>query len=508
MADKNLKVLFVCAEVAPFSSVGGLSQVSYFLTKALKELGVDVRIITPKYGVVDKTKYSTKVILPKLQVPTGENHPTDQTPKHIECAIELYQPNKKSVPVYFIENDEYYQKRANVYGYSDDHIRFGLLSKTAVEFIKTGEFVPDIIHNNDWHTGYLPDYLRHDPKLKKIATLLSVHNIYQGSFDFNHASEMDYDDGKSPLESFFSDRFYKQNALKRGIMYSDVVNTVSESYVRELMTEEYGGGLQNLFKELRGKLYGILNGLDTTDFNPSTDKLIKNNFSKSDLTSRKYNKLDLQKQFGLEERSDLPLLAFVGRLDHQKGIELIKKELEFILEELDCQFIIVGPGNPNDADFFDNLSKKFPGRVGSHLMFDTILARKTFSGADMILMPSKYEPGGIVAIEALRYGCIPIVRATGGLADTVKNFDPSNSSGYGFTFKQFTPESFLTAVVRATEAFRNKTEWARLIKRAMEQDFSWQKSAEKYIDLYERAIKFKKESQEENPSPAFKPQYS
>ncbi len=512
--NSKLKVLFVCAEVAPFSSVGGLSQVAYFLTKSLQKLNVDVRIFSIKYGQNDQKKYPLKKIT-ELAVKTNEAPGNPGTPDTLNCDVFLYQKNKDSVPVYLIENEEYFSKRANVYGYSDDHIRFGLLSKAALEFIRTSkDFIPDVIHTNDWHTGYLIDLLRHDPvyaqnpHMKKIATLLSVHNIYQGVFNFSQASEMDFDDGKSPLASFFSERFYKQNPLKRGIMYADIVNTVSENYVHELMTEEYGGGLHNLFKELRGKVYGVLNGLDTADFNPITDKIIKKNYSKTNLANRSVNKTDLQQQFGLEKNPHIPLLGFVGRLDSQKGIDLVKREIEFIVDELNAQFIIVGPSGSEDAEFFSNLEKKYPGKVGTHLMFDSILPRKVFSGADVILMPSRYEPGGIVAIEALRYGCVPIVRATGGLADSVVNYDPQKNVGYGFSFKQFTAESFLTAVVRATEVYKNRAEWNRIVRRAMEIDFSWPKSAEKYLDLYDRAIEFRKEALEPNPSPAFRPLYS
>lgn len=514
MVPRDLKVLFVCAEVAPFSSVGGLSQVAYFLCRALRKLGVDVRIFTPRYGIIDSTKYRFKTILPKLSVPTGEIEKPSHQPTHIDCSILVHVDGRSEVPVYFLENEEYYQKRANVYNYSDDPIRFGLLSRGAVEFIKAGYFVPDIVHANDWHTGYLFDYLRHDtaykddPHLKRIASLLSIHNIYQGLFDFTNASEMDFDDGKSQLVSFFSDRFIKQNSLKRGVMYSDLANTVSETYAKELLSEDYGGGLENLFRELRGKLYGVLNGLDITDFNPLTDKIIKTNFSKSTLELRSQNKADLQKTFGLDIDPTAPLLSYEGRLDLQKGLDLLTRNLEFMIEELGIQFVAVGPGDQQYQEYFRETEKKYPGRVGTHLQRDFLLPRKVFAGADAILMPSKYEPGGIVAIEALRYGCVPIVRATGGLADSVINYDPVKDTGYGFSFKNFSPEAFLTAVVRATETYKNQVAWKKIVRRAMEQDFSWEKSAEKYLDLYKRAIEFRREALSPNPSPAFRPLYS
>jgi len=497
MGPKKLKVLFVCAEVAPFSSVGGLSQVAHALSKSLKKLGVDIRIFTPKYASVDPLKYSTKTLISDFKVPSGDD-------KFIDCAIESYQlPEKNGVPIYFLANKEYYEKRANVYNYSDDHIRFGLLSKAAIEFIKAGNFIPDIVHTNDWHTGYLIDFLRNseeyknDQTLKKVATILSIHNIYQGVFDFANASEMDQDDGKSPLEPLFSDKLIKQNSLKRGVMYADLVNTVSETYVQELLDAEYGGGLENLFRELKGKLYGILNGLDTEELNPETDVIIKQKFSIGSINLRTKNKLDLQKRFNLENNSEIPLIAYSGRLDQQKGLDLLVKEFEYIVNDLGTQMIILGGGQRDYVQFFSEMEKKYPGKVGTHLMRDFTLPRKIFAGADMILIPSKYEPGGIIATEALRYGCIPVVRATGGLADSVVNYDPRLDSGYGFTFKQFSSRGLLTAVVRAIETYKNQNVWKKIIKRAMQQDFSWKKSAQKYIDLYKKVI----EKHEENLSP-------
>lgn len=511
MSTKNktgLKVLFVSAEAAPFSSVGGLSQVSYFLPRALLKMGVDIRLFTPKYGIINEKRFPLNIVLENLKIPTDEPEETIH-PKELICNVRSFSKTKKTEPVvYFLENMEYYEKRSNVYGYSDDHIRFGLLSRSALEFIKTGCFVPDLIHCNDWHTGYLINYLRQNYKdnslLKKIATLLSVHNLYQGSFNFAQTSEMDFDDGKSQLASFFSDRFFKQNSLKRGIIYADMVNTVSETYAREILTDEYGANLHNLFRELRGKLFGVLNGLDYDDFNPQTDTIIKKNYSLGNLQPREENKTDLQKQFNLEVRPRVPILAISGRLDEQKGLDLIVETCDYILSEIDVQLVVLGGGETKYRDFFSNLEKRYLGKVGTHLMPDFVLPRKIFAGADMILMPSKYEPGGIVAMETMRYGCVPIARATGGLADSVVNYDPETNTGTGFTFKKFSKESFLVAVVRALETYKNKTAWQRIIRRAMQQDFSWNNVAQKYLDLYLRSIKFHKESLLPNPPMAFR----
>lgn len=510
MLKRSLKVLFVSAEVAPFSSVGGLSQVSYFLPRALMKLGCDIRIFTPKYGTLDAARFPTKMLIEGLRVPTNEAKDS-KMPKELICNVKAFAETRKAEPtVYLLENEEYYEKRANVYGYSDDHIRFGLLSRGALEFVKKGFFQPDVIHVNDWHTGYLVSYLRDDygadPDLKKVASLLSLHNLHQGTFDFEHATEMDFDDGRSRFAGFFTERFYKQNPLKRGIMYADVVNTVSETYAAEILNEDYGRGLQDLLRELRGKLFGVLNGVDYADFNPQTDKFIKQNYSSRSIQKRAANKEDLQKQFGLEVSPQKPLLAFWGRLDLQKGINLIAETIEFLLNELDIQFIAVGPAEDYFRDFFKDMEAKYPGRVGTHLMWNSVLPRKLAAGADIFLMPSKYEPGGIVALEGLRYGCVPVARKTGGLADSVADYDPEKNLGNGFVFQKFTREGFLVAIVRALETYRNKEAWNKIIRRAMEMDFSWSKTAQKYLVLYEKARDYRIESLLPNPPIAFRPQ--
>ncbi len=509
MAQAPLKILFVSAEVAPFSSVGGLSQVSYFLPRALLRLGLDVRIFTPKYGTIDEGKFPMKMVKEGLLVPTGEKEAT-QYPSELVCNVKIFGEVKKSEPtVYFLENMEYYEKRANVYRYADDHIRFGLLSRGALEFMKQDYFVPDVVHANDWHTGYLLNYLRQaygqSSELKRIAALFSIHNLYQGNFDFEHASEMDFDDGKSSLAPFFSDRFLKQNPLKRGVINADLVNTVSETYAREIMTDEYGRGLQRLFKELRGKFYGVLNGLDYTDFNPATDKIIKKNFNQNSISARSENKADLQREFGLKLEPRTPLLAYWGRMDWQKGIDLMMDTFGFILSEMDIQLIVMGePSDDKYRAYFTELEKKYPGKVGAHLMANFTLPRRLASGADMFILPSRYEPGGIVAMEAMRYGCVPVVRETGGLGDIVSDYNPGKNTGTGFTFKSFAKENFLVAIVRALETYRNEDAWRRIIRRGMDQDYSWGSVAKKYLDLYNRVVEFRKEALLENPPEAFK----
>lgn len=504
-ATPPLKILFVAAEVAPFATVGGLSQVMYFLPKALKSRGHDVGIFMPKYGTIDEGKYDIKPLVSQLKVPTGETSGVT----HLICNVKHRKGGKHEPTVYFLENMEYFEQRANVYGYSDDSRRFNLLSRGALEFIKMLNWLPDVVHINDWHTGYLANYLRisykEDEKLQKVATLFTIHNLaHQGAFNFRYASPLDFDDGQSPLASFFSDKLPKQNGLKRGIIYGDIVNTVSERYSREILKPEYGQGLDELLKQTRAKLYGVLNGIDYDDFNPATDKLIKKNFSIKTLKSRVDNKIDLQKEFDLPVDPSIPILAMSCRLSEQKGLELVMKVLPYLLKEFDLQFIILGEGQNKYREFFSSLEKEFPEQVGTHLMANWQLPRKIFAGGDLLLLPSKFEPAGIVIIEGMRYGAVPVVRATGGLADIVADFDIENNTGTGFTFREFSELSFFGAVTRALEIYRSGTMWGGIVKRAMQADLSWDASAQKYIDLYQRAIEYRKSTLSENPPEAFR----
>ncbi|MBL7159268.1 glycogen synthase, partial [Candidatus Microgenomates bacterium] len=428
---KRLKVLFVSAEVAPFVTIGGLSQVSYFLPKALIEKEVDVKVFLPKYGGIDEKKFPLKTVTETLRVPTGDG-------SSLICNVKSFKASKREPEVFFLENLEYYEKRANVYGYKDDHIRFALLSRGVLEFLKrVKRWRPDIIHCNDWHTGYLVNDLRTRykkvPWLKKMATVLTIHNLRsQGPFDHRFASPLDFDDGKGNLMSFFEKRFKKQNSLKRGIIYADVVNTVSETYSREIMTAERGEGLNELLQEVRTKVFGVLNGLDYEEFSPIIDKIIKKNFSIKSLDARIENKIDLQRELGLLQDEKIPLVSFCSRLNSQKGIGLIQEILPKLLEELDFQFIVMGTGSTRYLTFFRKLKEQFPKKVGVHLRSDWRLPRKIFAGTDIFLLPSKFEPGGIVVIEGMRYGAVPLVRKTGGLSDIVTPFDTESNTGTGF----------------------------------------------------------------------------
>lgn len=486
---KPLKILFVAAEVTPYASVGGLGQVVYFLTRTLRKMGHDARIFMPKYGYMDESKYKTAMVIPGMQVPTGGREAA------LICNVKLHTPAKPDAPVYFLENMEYYEKRANVYGYIDDHVRWALLGRGVLEFLKKSDWVPDVINCADWHTGHVSNYLRttyaRDPKLNKIATVFSVHNLYhQGTFDHRFVSDLEYDDGKSSVEPFFSDRLVNQNFMRRGVMYSDIVNTVSENYAKEILTPDYGEKLDQLLREVRTKLYGVLNGIDYQEFNPATDKIIYANYSRTNLDERIKNKLALQREFNLPQDKDVPIIGMVGRLDEQKGFDLLPPILETLLMEYHIQLIVVGGGDAKYRAYLTDLQEKYPKQVATHLVPNFTLPRHVFAGSDIFLMPSKYEPFGITAVEAMRYGAIPVVRKTGGLADTVEDYDPLRGTGNGFTFINFDHFALLGTLVRAIEIFRHRWIWRGIMKRAMRADFSWEASAKKYLDLYVKAIDF------------------
>lgn len=510
MAKPKLKILMVAAEVAPFSSVGGLSQVLYFLSRALIKLGHDVRIFTPKYGIIEEKEYKLEKELDGMLVPTGEA----ESVKELVCNVKSYKHGARDPRVYFLENMEYFEKRGNVYGYNDDHVRFALLSRGALEYLRQRKekWIPDVIHIHDWHTSYLVNDLRTRyaalPEFSRVSTILSIHNLYQGNIDYNNASDLNFDDGKGPLAGFFSERFFKQNSLKRGIIYADAVSTVSETHSREIMTEEFGVGLHNLLKEVRTKLFGILNGLDNQEFDPKTDTLIKRNFSLAKIENRLENKIELQKEFNLKVKLSAPIFSMIGRLDVQKGIDLVVEVLPFLLEENEqLQFIAMGGGDPRFKDFFKKLEKQFPRRVGTHLLPNFTLPRKIFSGTDVLMLPSLWEPGGIVAIEGMRYGAVPLVRATGGLADSVSEFDLVTGQGTGFRFEKYNGLAFMGALTRALMVIRSKKDWNKLVKNCMKQDFSWDKVATKYEDVYTRSIDFRKQQIKKSPHQAYRVEY-
>ncbi|MFA6095836.1 MAG: glycogen/starch synthase [Candidatus Paceibacterota bacterium] len=489
---KPLKILFVATEAAPFAKVGGLASVMHSLPASLSRLGHDVRVMIPRYLSIDDSLFHLKMDFEGLSVPTGN----DEGPDYLTCNVKRHDPEKGDahVTTYFLENQEYYEQRANVYGYADDTVRWGLLCRGALEFVRLkSSWTPDVIVSSDWQIALIPNLLKteyaRDPVLSKVASVFSIHNLYfQAMFDHRFVSEMDFDDGHSPVPGLSNPRLSKINWMRRGIMYADVINTVSPTYAREIMTKDYGELLDELLRERKAVVSGILNGIDYSVWDPEADPLIAENYSSDKLEDRAGNKSLLQERFGLPVRSDAFIVSIVSRLSKQKGFDLLYPVLSTLLSELPMQLIVVGEGESEIMSYFHDLETKFPGKVANHLKFDAVLPHAVFAGADVVLVPSQFEPCGLTTMEAMRMGTIPIVRKTGGLADQVEDYRPDKRSGTGFLFEKFDHSSLMIALVRAFENFRDKEKWGALQKRAMARDFSWDSSAAKYVDLFHRAL--------------------
>lgn len=485
----KLKILFVASEAAPFVKIGGLGEVVCSLSKALRELKYDARVFIPKYATIDMQAFPLEMEIKEIKPQCSDRDPNGL----LVSNVLRYQDKDKKTIAYFLENMEYYEKRANVYGYGDDTVRWVLLAKGVIEFIKRSEWKPDIIVACDWQAGFVA-YLfktdcKNDPELNKIKVIFSIHNLrFQGMFDHHFVSEMDFDAGQAKIPDFFDPKIMNLNGMRRGIMYADIVSTVSPTYSREILEPEFGEKLNDLLTERRSVLYGILNGIDAVSWDPATDQDLAVNYSAGSLDKREENKITLQKRFGLPEGKEKFVIGIVSRMDEQKGFNLIIEIINALLQNVDFQLVVVGTGDNRYRGFFQDLQKKYPDRVAGHYFFDDKLPRLIFAGVDAVLIPSRFEPSGLVQMEAMRYGAIPIVRKTGGLSDSVQNYLPGQNWGTGFVFEKYDKYALLIAIVRAAETFKDKKEWRKLMKRAMAKDFSWKKSAQEYIKLFELVL--------------------
>jgi len=426
----------VTTEEFPFAKVGGLGEVMFSLPRALSRAGCDARVFMPKYGSIKKELLEmAKYVYEGLTVPTDPERATKDLVCNVlklEAAGDPHSP----VTTYFLENQEYYELRSNVYGYKDDNLRFALLSRGCLEFLNsTDDWLPDIIVATDWMTGYLPNYLKTDYKdyvhLKNIAIVFSIHNIFSQGPSRRH-------------------RFIPHiNAMRRGIMHSDLVNTVSPTYAKEIMTHEFGEGLDALLAEKMDKFVGILNGMDYETMNPEKDTNLAKNYNLNSIGKRSGNKIDLQKRFGLPENENAFVVGMVSRLDRQKGLILLEPIIGDFLKATNSQMIIVGTGDSQIMDFLHSAQNKYPDNMRAHLLYDPILPHIIYGGADVVLIPSKFEPCGLTQMEAMRYGAVPIARKTGGLADTIEDFNPTNETGTGFLFDEFDSMQLLISLIRA-----------------------------------------------------------
>lgn len=491
---KKLKVLIVASEAAPFAKEGGLGDAVGALPRFLKKMGHNVRVVLPRYYRIDKKKHGLKHMSGSLGVPMGILGTL------WGAVFESKMPGPDA-PIYFVEYEQFYGRTGNLYnapdghGYIDNNNRFVFLSRAALELCKMIKFKPDIIHVHDWHTAIIPVYLntiyRYDTFFKDTVTLLTIHNIqYQGDFnkELMHVLEV----GWEHFNFLELESYGKINLLKGGIYHATLINTVSPTYAREIQTPEFGYGLQDIVKDRASDLNGILNGVDYKEWDPETDPLIAANYSENDMSGKAICKCDIQKTFGLPERADIPVIGMVSRLVNQKGIDILAKAMHRILA-YKLQFVMLGTGEPWAHDYFKDIQHIYPDKFACHIGYNNSLAHKIEAGADFFLMPSRFEPCGLNQMYSLRYGTLPIVSATGGLNDSVANFNKSPLKGTGFKFSNLTEDSLCNAIARAIHTYYSRKDVIEiLIKRAMQKRFTWGKSAKKYEETYCKAIKKRK----------------
>lgn len=481
-----LKVLFVASEVVPFAKTGGLADVAGSLPKALKRLGCEVRLVMPLYHQVRQGKHPLEKILENLPIPLGRR----------QIAADIYQGElEEDLPVYFIEKDEFYD-RNNLYGtakgdYFDNDSRFVYFSRGTLGVAQALGFKPDIIHCHDWQTGLIPAEMHfrrpYDPFYHYTASIFTIHNLaYQGSFPKEIVELAGLPgDCFSPSGLEF---WGKANLLKAGIVYSQIINTVSRKYSQEIQTPEYGCGLEGILHFRRDDLFGIVNGVDYDLWNPETDPYLAAPYSRRDLSGKKACKKDLLEQYHLpEDRLEHPILGIISRLADQKGFDLLAGIMDRLLKE-EVSLVVLGTGEEKYHQLFTELAEQYPRKIGLRLAFDDVLAHKIEAGSDLFLMSSLYEPCGLNQIYSLKYGTIPVVRATGGLDDTITPYDPSTGEGTGFKFTLYQAEELWVALQKALAVYQNQTQWVRLMENAMARDFSWEVSAREYIKLYHLAM--------------------
>ncbi len=475
-----MKVAFLASEVIPYAKTGGLADVAGALPKFLAGLGAEVRVFMPLYKEVRKKNLPLEPVLDKAALTMGGR----------AIPYSVFAHRAEGVTTFFIDRPEYFDRDA-LYGtpagdYPDNAERFAFFSRAALETMKAVDFRPAIVHAHDWQAALVVAYLKFvygdDPFFSGTRSLFTIHNLaYQGLFDKEVLGAIDLPAGLFSLNDL--EFFGRVNALKAGILYSTAVTTVSPRYSREIQTPEFGCGLDGLLRHRAGVLHGILNGVDYRDWDPATDRLIPRNFGPGDLAGKKACREELGRMFGLELPAWRPVAGMVTRLAGQKGLDIVCESLEALLDR-GLSLVILGTGEQKIQDFLAAAQKKHAAHFGLKIAFDEKIAHTIYAGSDLFLIPSRYEPCGLTQMYAMKYGTVPVVRATGGLDDSVEEFDAAAGTGNGFKFVEAAPEPLLEAAARAVRAFGRADDWKALVRNAMAADFSWERSAETYLALY------------------------
>ncbi len=473
-----MKVLYAASEALPFMASGGLADVAGSLPQALRKRLIGARVVMPLYDTIRQELKDTMTFVTHISVPVAW--------RRQYCGI--FEARHNGV-IYYLLDNQYYFKRDRIYGHYDDAERFAFFARAVLEIIPHIGFKPDIIHCNDWQTAMTPVYYStmyaDQPGWENIKTVFTIHNIqYQGVYGMELIGDVL---GMQPGTEHIVEYNGCVNLMKGAIETANVVTTVSPSYANEILDPWFSHGLDNILAQRRFKLSGILNGIDVENYNPETDKNIFANYNSEDFSAKKINKAELQKMFNLPVNERTPVVGLVTRLVSHKGLDLIKVILDELLATTDIQFVVLGSGDWQYEEFFKEMAARYPDKLGLRIGFVPDLARKIYAGADIFLMPSKSEPCGLSQMVALRYGTIPIVRETGGLKDTIT--DSGDNEGNGFTFARYNAHDMLHAIRRAVEGYQNEEGWNILVKRAMECNNSWNRSANEYIRLYKNVLK-------------------
>lgn len=486
---KRLKIVSVSAEMSPFAKSGGLGDVALHLPKELVRKGHQVYCFLPFYGFIKEEKGESpfeKVLEEEIKI-------DDRIFKTLLFKTEIKKRLKKPLTIFLIDQEKFFKKREKLYDYPDDTQAFYFFCFATLFFIEKLNLNPDIVHCHDWHSALIPFLIKNGIFLKdkKIAILLTVHNLaYQGGHGLKEkfVPLEKRDKRKMPLPKIDDEKSWNLvNFFKRGISFADLINTVSERYREEILTEEFGEGLEKYLQIRKEDLYGIINGIDYSVHNPKFDKNIYFNYDWRSLGKKVKNKIALQKELGLEENQNIPLIGMAHRLSEQKGFDLIIKILPVLLR-MNCQIVMVGSGRREYEKYFEKEAGRHPKKLAYIKPFKEEWESKIDAASDLFLLPSRFEPCGISQLKSLRYGSIPIVRKVGGLAETIEDWDPIKEKGNGFVFLNWDEKDLLVAISRALESFRYKEKWQRLVQKAMKQVFSWELPTQKYLELYKKTI--------------------